>query len=173
MAEIFARVFWRRIWSLAAKVAVSDSSSSLKNLIHHTRGVDRDGTAFGLQQGWDVDLSCRIKKPASHRATPILRWRRLCWVAWLTLWGVDCWCVSDRETEPSIFPLLFRTVAWVDFLLRWTHPQCRCNIPKELVELASAFAGAKNIWVIIDDQTLVLIHLFQYCCSLNHADFAL
>ncbi len=61
MAEIFARVFWRRIWSLAAKVAVSDSSSSLKNLIHHTRGVDQDGTAFGLQQGWDVDLSCRIK----------------------------------------------------------------------------------------------------------------
>ena len=77
MAEIFARVFWRRIWSLAAKVAVSDSSSSLKNLIHHTRGVDRDGTAFGLQQGWDVDLSCRIKKPASHRATPVLHRKML------------------------------------------------------------------------------------------------
>ena len=61
MAEIFARVFWQRIWSLAAKVAVSDSSSSLKNLIPHTRGVDQDGTAVGLQQGWDVGLSCRIK----------------------------------------------------------------------------------------------------------------
>ena len=47
---------------MATKIADSDSDSSLKNLIPHTRGVDQDGTAFGLQQGWDVDLSCRIKK---------------------------------------------------------------------------------------------------------------
>ena len=46
---------------MATKIVDSDSDSSLKNLIPHTRGVDQDGTAFGLQQGWDVDLSCRIK----------------------------------------------------------------------------------------------------------------
>ena len=47
---------------MATKIADSDSDSSLKNLIPHTRGVDQDGTAVGLQQGWDVGLSCRIKK---------------------------------------------------------------------------------------------------------------
>ena len=62
---------------MATKIADSDSDSSLKNLIPHTRGVDQDGTAVGLQQGWDVGLSRRIKKPASHRATPILHMKML------------------------------------------------------------------------------------------------
>ena len=41
---------------MATKIVDSDSGSSLKNLIPHMRGVDQDGTAVGLQQGWDVGL---------------------------------------------------------------------------------------------------------------------
>ena len=131
---------------------------------------------------WDsVRLGCRLglfsnKNRRHARWRRFIAWwsrRRPCWVAWLTrLWSSCCRGVLHWEGEP-LLPLVFRSFGWVDFFLRWTRPQCCCNIPKELVELASTFAGAVDIQIIINDQVVVLVHLLQDCCPLNHANFAL
>ena len=67
----------------------------------------------------------------------------------------------------------FRSPVRSDFFLRQAIPQCRCNNTVKLVKSTSAFAGAENVRIVVDDFLLVSRKAVEYFFAFYHADLAL
>ena len=68
---------------------------------------------------------------------------------------------------------VYRFSGRFDFFLRHARLQCSGNRAGKLVEFATAFAGAVDIGVVIDDLGFVGSKSGEYFFSFDHANFAL